>query len=200
MIAVQRFLRVLAGLVLFLATCAAAISFYAPPPSFTPYVDPAPPQRAEGDFDGDGRVDTAFIKDRAGASRISIQLTSSSSSLDLGPAVTSVVEGDIDHDGDLDLVAATPSGELLVWINDGRGHFTRQVAAYTSAISSEPVLVRTVADQPFAVNVRVASLPSSGATAARLVRTTIRPRRVRQAICALNVALPLLRAPPAQSL
>jgi hypothetical protein len=200
MISVQRLLGVLVGLVLFLATCAAAIAFHAPPPSFTPYVTPAPPQHAEGDFDGDGRIDTASIEDRAGAARISIQLTSSSSSLDLGPAVTSVVEGDIDHDGDLDLVASTPSGELLVWINDGHGHFTRQVAAYTSAISSEPVLVRSVVDQPFAVNVRIASLSSSGANATRLVRTTMRPRRLRQATRTLNIALPLLRAPPAPSL
>jgi hypothetical protein len=200
MISVQRFVGVPVGLVLFLAAGAAAISFHSPPQSFTPYVTPVPPQRAEGDFDGDGRIDTAFIEDRAGAARISIQLTSSSSSLDLGPAVTSVVEGDIDHDGDLDLVASTPSGELLVWINDGHGHFTRQVAEPTSAISSEPVLVRTVVDQPCAVSVRVASLVSSGANATLLVRSTIRPPRLRQAIGAVTIALPLLRAPPAQSL
>lgn len=200
MTSVQRFLGVLVGFVLFSATWTASISLHAAPRSFTPYVTHTPPQRAVGDFDGDGRIDTALIENRAGTSRISIQLTSSSSAFDLDPAVTGVVQGDIDHDGDLDLVAATSSGELLVWINDGHGHFTRQALSRTSALSGEPPLISTAADQPFAIDVRAAPLPPSRQTTTLLSRATVRPRMSCRAVDPRTIALPLLRAPPTQSL
>src|SRR5207245_2837223 len=101
----------------------------------------ASPQRAQGDFDGDGRVDTALIQDRADARRISIRLSGSSSPVDLDATVTGVVQGDVDHDGDLALIAATPSGDLLIWINDGHGRFTRQPESDTRGLSSEPAIV-----------------------------------------------------------
>jgi hypothetical protein len=199
MTSVQRFLGVLFGIVL-LATWAAEASRYADRSPFTPYVTQAPPQRADGDFDGDGRIDTAFIQDRAGRSHISIRLTSSSSSVDLDPTVIGVVEGDVDHDGDLDLVAATQSGELLVLINDGHGHFTRQAAARKSALSGEAELIRTAADESFAVDVRVGSLPPSREATTPLSRAPARPRQSPRATDAPSTTLPLLRAPPEQSL
>jgi len=200
MTSVRRLPGVLVGFVLFFATWATSISLRAAPPSFTPYVTQTPPQRADGDFDGDGRIDTALIENRAGAARISIQLTSSSSAFDLDPAVTGIVQGDIDHDGDLDLVAATSSGELLVWINDGHGHFTRQAVSRTSALSGQPVLVGTATDQPFTIAVRAAPLPPSRQSATLFSRSTVHPPLLCRVIDPRRIALPLLRAPPAQSL
>jgi hypothetical protein len=159
-----------------------------------------PSQRADGDFDGDGRIDTALIENRAGAARISIQLTSSSSAFHLDAAVTAVVQSDVDHDGDLDLVASTSSGELLVWINDGHGHFTRQPAARTSALSGDPVLVGTTADQPFAIDVRAAPLPLSRESTTLLSRVAVRPPLLCRVIDPRNIAFALLRAPPTESL
>jgi hypothetical protein len=200
MTSVQRFLGGLVGFVLLFAAWAPSISLHAAAPSLTPYVSQLPPQRADGDFDGDGRIDTALIENRAGAARISIRLTSSSTAFDLDPVVTGVVQGDIDHDGDLDLVAATSSGELLVWINDGHGHFTRQAASRTSALSGEPVLVAAAADQPIAIDVRAAPLPPSRQSTTLVSRASGGPRMPCRAIAPCGVVLPLLRAPPAQSL
>jgi hypothetical protein len=64
------------GAVVSIAALAAGLSLRATAfGTFTPYVPQTPPQRAQGDFDGDGRVDTAFIEDRAGTARISVRLS-----------------------------------------------------------------------------------------------------------------------------
>src|SRR5262245_47088413 len=140
----RRILRLALNALAVLATVSTGLAVRATlSDGFTPYSANTPPQRAQGDFDGDGRVDTALIQDRAGTTLISIQLSGSSLPVDLEGGVTSVVEGDVDRDGDLDLVAATPSGDLLIWINDGRGRFTRQPASNTRGVSSEPVVVQT---------------------------------------------------------
>jgi hypothetical protein len=47
---------------------------------------------------------------------------SGDATLDLVAAITA----DIDSDGDLDVVATDQSLNLLVWVNDGTGHLTRQ--------------------------------------------------------------------------
>jgi len=39
--------------------------------------------------------------------------------------VLQAVSRDLDRDGDLDIVASTSEELLVVWINDGSGHFTR---------------------------------------------------------------------------
>jgi len=35
-----------------------------------------------------------------------------------------LVAGDLDHDGDIDLIATTEGNELVAWFNHGRGRFT----------------------------------------------------------------------------
>src|SRR2546426_1927566 len=42
------------------------------------------------------------------------------------PAVLRAIATDLDRDGDLDVVATTEDQPIVVWINDGRGHLTRQ--------------------------------------------------------------------------
>jgi hypothetical protein len=45
---------------------------------------------------------------------------------DAGRPLITVVAADIDADGDIDVVASDGSLDLLVWVNDGTGRFTRK--------------------------------------------------------------------------
>src|SRR5258708_4058204 len=94
--------------------------------AFTPFVPQTLPQSAWGDFDEDGRPDVALIEDGAGGTRLSVRLSGSPADVLLDARVVSVITADIDHDGDLDLVGTAPSGDVVTWINDGRGRFTLQ--------------------------------------------------------------------------
>jgi hypothetical protein len=49
-----------------------------------------------------------------------------------------VVAGDVDHDGDLDVVASLGSLDLAVWRNDGAGHFTRLPSGGHSTVQAQP--------------------------------------------------------------
>jgi hypothetical protein len=49
-----------------------------------------------------------------------------------------VVTGDVDHDGDLDVVASLGSLDLAVWRNDGAGHFTRMPSGRHSTFQTQP--------------------------------------------------------------
>lgn len=112
----------------------------------------SPPQRAVGDFDGDGRSDVAFIQSRGAASHVSLALSASSQVVELDEPVTGLVESDIDSDGDLDLVAATATGEVVIWLNDGHGRFTRQAPAPRGDLSgNDPTVARGVPDCPAAL-------------------------------------------------
>jgi hypothetical protein len=179
------------------ATLVAGLSAWMAPDAFTPFVPQAPPQRALGDFDGDGRVDTALIQDGAGDRRISVQLSGSSSAVRLEATVTGVIEGDIDHDGDLDLVAATPSGDVLIWLNDGHGRFTQQLASKTLGLFSDPVLIQTVWPESMAVSIRALLLPSPAGGETAVIVALVRAQTADAARDVRCPILPALRAPPA---
>jgi hypothetical protein len=179
------------------ATLSAGFSLRKSLDTFTPFVPQEPPQRAQGDFDGDGRVDTALIQDGAGDRHISVQLSGSSSAVHLEASVTGVIEGDIDHDGDLDIVAATPSGDLLIWLNDGHGRFTRQAASRTPGLFSDPVLVQADWPESMALNVRALLLPSPARGETAALVTPVRAPVARVARDLRCPILPALRAPPA---
>jgi hypothetical protein len=165
--------------------------------AFTLFVPQAPPQRALGDFDGDGRVDQALIQDAAGDRRISVQLSGSTEAVRLDVPVTGVIEGDIDHDGDLDLVAATPSGDVLIWLNDGHGRFTRQAPSRTRGLSGELVIIQTALANAIALGIRAPFVaPPARARTIVIVRTT-RPPTGYLALDARSPFLPTLRGPPA---
>jgi hypothetical protein len=161
----------------------------------SPYVPGALPQLALGDFDGDGHVDTAAIRDDIGGTHISIKFSGSLSTVDLRAAVTAVVQGDVDDDGDLDLVAATPSGELLIWINDGHGQFTQEPRLPLSGLSGAPVITE-VAAGAVAIESRA---PLQGAPDLYQISTTATAAaRCDPSIAVTNGAAGLssLRAPP----
>jgi hypothetical protein len=167
---------------------------------FTPYTANTPPKWAQGDFDGDGRVDTALIQERDGRAFISIQLSGSSSPIDLEGAVAGVVQGDVDRDGDLDLVAATPSGDLLIWINDGRGRFTRRLATSTLGVSSEPVVVQTTWHETPAISVGAPTPLSAWLGETAPVVAGIRASTAQRANGVHSSVPPPLRGPPVRSL
>ena len=192
-------LRLAVSAVLSTTALSAGLSQHINNARFASYLAQTPPQRAQGDFNGDGRIDTAQIEERVGVGRISIRLSGSSAAVDLEPAVIGVVEGDVDHDGDLDLVATTSAGDLLIWINDGHGRFTRQPASPTAGLSGEPALAETASHSVFAVDVRAPSLPSPPLRETGLVVAFLRSSASRSVDDVLDAALPLLRAPPRRS-
>ena len=59
-----------------------------------------------------------------------------------------VVAGDVDHDGDIDVVASNGSLDLIVWKNDGAGHFTRQAAAPHVTLQMQPPSPAASGDSP----------------------------------------------------
>ena len=50
-----------------------------------------------------------------------------------GTKVVAAALADIDADGDLDLIASDGTLDLLVWSNDGSGHFTRKYPGHAPA-------------------------------------------------------------------
>jgi hypothetical protein len=50
-----------------------------------------------------------------------------------GTKVVAAALADIDADGDLDLIASDGTLDLLVWSNDGSGHFTRKYPVHAPA-------------------------------------------------------------------
>lgn len=184
--------------VVVLSVATLSVAFFLPKEhdAFAPFVPQAPPQWALGDFDGDGRVDTALVLDRTGDRRISVQLSGSRAAVHLEAPVSGVIENDIDHDGDLDLVAATPTGDVLIWLNDGHGRFTRQAASRMPGFTSEPgVIHASWPEAPAAgISAPVLSAPAGGETA--VVATRVRPPTARAFRAVRRTILPALRAPP----
>jgi len=87
---------------------------------------------AAGDVDGDGRTDLYFAR-LEGPNRLyrnvgGVQfeeVTDSAGVAHEGYYSTGTTFADIDGDGDLDLLVGSISKGVVVYINDGRGHFTR---------------------------------------------------------------------------
>jgi hypothetical protein len=166
------------------------------PQTFVHYAPEGLPQRTQGDFDGDGRIDTVLIQDRAGIAHLSIQLSGSPSAIELDSSVVGVVQGDVDHDGDLDLVGSTANGDLLIWLNDGHGRFTRQLPSDNRGFAALPTVRGFAWHHAPAIGFKSPALPASGCRTAALVDAPHEPRVTDIAGIIRRAALPALRAPP----
>jgi VCBS repeat protein len=112
---------------------------------FIPLVPQPLPQQVTVDFNGDGRSDFALIRTTPDSSYVTIGLTGSNDGVILNTRVVGLTALDIDHDGDIDLVAVTPSGQLIIWLNDGRGRFVPQEASHTDRMSATTTFRDTMA-------------------------------------------------------
>ncbi len=169
--------------------------------AFAPWstIGAAGPQVAVGDFDGDGHSDVARIATRGGIGRrdVSIALSSAEGDeLHLDGAVFALVEGDIDHDGDLDLLATTPSGGLLVWLNDGHGRFTRQASSPRHSFAGESGVGSTTTNTVATALTNASVLPSRLDGMRGVVVQASRPPNAVGSPNRVRLLLPPLRAPP----
>jgi hypothetical protein len=103
---------------------------------------------ALGDIDGDGDLDFITANDNSGT--LSVRFNDGSGSfsapatpdLPMGSYPQSAVLGDLDGDGDLDVVSADLSGNAVrVRFNDGAGVFTARAATPDAAAGSSPKAV-----------------------------------------------------------
>jgi hypothetical protein len=165
------------------------------------FTDLAPltvPQRAAADFDADGRADVAFIQAQGG-SRVWVTLSGSPDAVTFETNAVSIVANDIDHDGDVDLVATTSSNQVVIWINDGRGHFTQEQERLPSSDLSLATTVvdsssrdQPVASGPAAPQFVVHSRRNKAGVVATQIRRPTAPRGVTPSFLSLSSP----RAPP----
>src|SRR5947209_1092273 len=99
--------------------------------AFTPFVPITAPQHASADFDADGRPDVAVIQE--GGSRVRVTLSGSPDAPTFEVNAASIVASDINHDGDLDLTVATPTNQIVIRANHGRGRFTEEQTTPSTA-------------------------------------------------------------------
>ena len=161
-------------------------------PGFTPFVVQALPQGAPGDFDGDGHPDEALIQDGV---HLSVRLSGSSGAVLLDGKVVGVIAADIDHDGYVDLITAAPSGQVVNWLNDGRGRFTRQQPLLSHSLSSGAIVDESLQGTPAAMD--SAPLGDPGVRSEPYVLVThARPPTDPPAFDLTFLSLQSLRAPP----
>lgn len=79
---------------------------------------PAPAIKA--DFNRDGAPDQLSV---SSAGRLTLTVTGQPIVLALHRSIAGVAVGDIDRDGDRDIVGLSATGNVNVWRNDGRGKF-----------------------------------------------------------------------------
>jgi hypothetical protein len=164
--------------------------------AFSPFVLHALPQRVAADFDEDGRPDVAFIHDDRDGFRVSVSLSGSPDTVTLEVNAVSVAAGDIDHDGDTDLVMVTSSNQVVIWLNDGRGHFREQESP-SQALLPATGTVDASRDEPMALGPRASQVVGpSRRTETAVVVTQIRLPTVPLAVALNFLSLPSLRAPP----
>jgi hypothetical protein len=166
------------------------------PQGFTPFAPSALPQHAQGDFDGDGRQDLALVQEGADGSHVSVRLSGSSSALSLEATVVGLIAADIDHDGDLDLVTVAPTGQVIAWLNDGRGRFTVQEASPSNSLSPETLVADALQDEPAALGTAVPLVDSSTGNGTAVEAALFRPPTVPLAFELGFLSFLRLRAPP----
>jgi hypothetical protein len=186
--------RLALGLLILARICWPAAS--SSPQGFTPFTPSALPQHAQGDFDGDGRQDLALVQDGVDGSHVSVRLSGSSSALSLDASVVGLIAADIDHDGDLDLVTVAPTGQVIAWLNDGRGRFTVQEASRSNSLSPETLVADALQDEPAALGATVPLVEPRTGNGTAVEVALIRPPTVPLAFELGFLSFLRLRAPP----
>ena len=126
-----------------------------------------------------------------------LTLSGSSDAVALDMDAVSVATSDVDHDGDTDLVVATSSNRIVIWLNDGRGHFTEERPAPSRDLSPETTVAMAWRDALAGIGptVRQAVVPARRRETA-VVAARIRPPTVLPADGLSVLSLPSLRGPP----
>jgi hypothetical protein len=168
--------------------------------TFTPLVPVALPQRAAADFDADGRSDLAVIQEDRGTSRVSVILSGSPHAVTFEIDAVSVAASDIDHDGDTDLVVLRRSNQVVIWRNDGRGHFTEEEPLSPSTLSPVTSISDSSPDELVLLGPTAPQLaPPLRRRQTAVVGIQVRPPTISPAVALSFLALPSLRAPPLAS-
>ncbi len=107
---------------------------------------------AVGDVDGDGRPDVFLASVERPAALyhndgdFHFTDVTAASGIDASAlATTGATFADVDADGDLDLLAGTLGGPLVLWLNDGTGHF-RDATATSGLVGGYAATTLTLAD------------------------------------------------------
>jgi len=114
----------------------------------------------------------------------------------LEASVAGLIAADIDHDGDLDLIAVAPTGQVMAWLNDGRGRFTLQQASPSNVLSPETLVVDALQDEPVALRGAAPSVEPRGENGTAVEVALIRPPTIPLVFDLRFLSLPRLRAPP----
>src|SRR6202040_3517098 len=93
----------------------------------------------------------------------------------LEATVVGLIAADIDHDGDLDLIAVASTGQVIAWLNDGLGRFTVQEASHSNGLAPETVIVDALQDQPAALGVSAPLVEAQTRTGSVVGIARIRP-------------------------
>ena len=123
----SRLFRTLKLLFLIAVVVAGPWLFATPAHADAPFLSPRP---VFSDFDGDSHLDQAHLSSHGSHKQIHVHLQESSSktlSFDSGMSDPgSLLSGDIDRDGDADLIwmSQTDSPMVVFWMGDGHGNFT----------------------------------------------------------------------------
>jgi hypothetical protein len=114
----------------------------------------------------------------------------------LDASAAGLIAADIDHDGDVDLIAVAPTGQVMTWLNDGRGGFTLQQASHSNVLSPETVIVDTLQDEPTALTGAAPSVEPRSENGTAVEVALIRPSTMPLVFDLGFLSLPRLRAPP----
>jgi hypothetical protein len=114
----------------------------------------------------------------------------------LDASVAGLIAADIDHDGDVDLIAVAPTGQVIAWLNDGRGRFTLQQASRSNVLSPGTLIIDALQEEPMALNGAAPSVEPRSENGTVVQVALIRPSTIPLVFDLGFLSLPRLRAPP----
>lgn len=126
-----------------LLSLAALVAFLHAAPAFGETKNPEPGPRVLfspspfviSDFDNDNKLDKATLSSNGSVKTVRISFGRSASTVFTFDSFVgehgTLLSGDIDHDGDIDLVWIAESvGKFITWLGDGRGNFSQDDSSF----------------------------------------------------------------------